>query len=157
MSRKSRIELAMATPPTAAHAAWRMKSRRVRNKCCRSSSLLGRGRIRLLLDGVVGGRDDQMNDRARTFAALRLGRSGQRIGDVPVACRGVRNPIVDGVLRCRAHLARGEERAQFTDQIAQIVIGWCRWIVVGPITRRSRPQSNPRTQVNREVAASTAE
>src|SRR5688572_23668759 len=113
MSRKSRIELAIATPPTAAHAAWRMKSRRVRSTCCRSSSWLGRGRIRLLLDGVVWRRDDQMNDGTRAFAPLRFGGCGERVGDVPIAGRCIRNPVVNEVLRGSAHLAGREDRAEF--------------------------------------------
>src|ERR1700677_4214260 len=74
MKRKSRMAEVMATVPTAAHAARRMKSRRVMTEMFFLF-------MSLFLDNVVGRIGDQMNDGTNTVAHLGLA-GGRAIGEI---------------------------------------------------------------------------
>src|SRR5437016_1149070 len=75
MKRKSRIAEVMAAVPMAAQATCRMKSRRF-------STEGGCFSIRLFLDGVIGGSNQQVDNRANTVAHLRI--SGRGIGEIGI-------------------------------------------------------------------------
>src|SRR5581483_8948233 len=93
MKRRSRMAEVIAAVPRAAQATWRMKLRRG------SRTEDDFGSIRLFLDGVVGGRDDQM-DHA-TNAVEHLGTGGRAVRKVG----GVGDVVDDGRLRAGGQLA----------------------------------------------------
>src|SRR5579862_437522 len=89
INRRSRIAEVIAAVPTAAHAARRIKSRRVMTETFLSF-------IKSLLNDVVGRADDQMNYSTRAVAHLGLVR-GCAVGEI----RRVRDITDDIRLRRR--------------------------------------------------------
>src|SRR5271166_3868989 len=100
MNRRSRMADVIAAVPTAAQAARRMKSRRVRTENCLSC-------IRSFLNDVVGRAGDQMDDGADAVAHLALGWRGA-VGKI----RGVANITDDVCLRGGGQLAGCQQRVQ---------------------------------------------
>src|SRR5882757_7953337 len=95
MNRRSRMAEVIAAVPTAAHAARRMKSRRVRTEMFFSF-------IKSFLDGEIRRTDEEMDDGADTVAHLR-GRLLLRVGG---EIHGVDDVIEHGRLGGGRQLAR---------------------------------------------------
>src|ERR1035438_1657734 len=112
MNRRSRMADVMATVPTAAQAARRMKSRRVKTENCLSC-------IKLFLDDVVGRTDHQMNDGANTVAHLRLGWYWRGVRKI----RGIGDVADDPRLCGGGQLARDEQRVQIVHERGNAGVG----------------------------------
>src|SRR5260370_33019609 len=101
MNRRSRMAEVIAAVPTAAHAARRMKSRRVRTEMFFSV-------IKSFLDGESRRTDEEMDDGADTVAHLRGRRLRRGVGEI----RGVEYVMHDVRLAGAGQWPRQQHRSQ---------------------------------------------
>src|SRR4030095_11192817 len=100
----------------------------------------------LLLDGELGGRRDEMNNRACPIPPLGLGGIRVRVGNV----RGVLDVILNDSLGRIRKLAREHQSIECVNQGGKILI-------VGPGSRASGTNLHPRIQIDDNIRRATSE